>query len=543
MNKKTILIMMGISLMLSFSFMRCKDNDTSSLLDRNKLKIALKYADTNSLQLREVINHYSKNDYDSLKLRAAAYLIENMIGKGYYKLEKHTLNGKKVNFEVFDKTFLNIPGGIDSINALKKKYEDSTGCGEILYGNPQFVEDIKTITAQYLIENIDYAFLAWEKPWAKKLSFDEFKELILPYRFGSEPLQNWRKKMYRDGNWIYKETTDRLKMASYLNDSLHKIYKWYGNEKISYYPGFLTVDQLNVTQCGRCDDLNMLVAYWLRSIGVPTASEFTPYWGNSNMGGHSWISVLDTTSKFVPMNAIFNNPVRDSLPFGGAKIAKAYRCKYKLNEDFYATSQVKKSFYDITSEYLPVTDYTILLDTSYGNNLSIGVLNGFYWQPLSSEYIIRGDSITFKNLVKDVLYAPVVVLENGLTRTLDYPFFFRNTGEPVKLTEDVKNPSYAKIDISQCINNIHQKYCKVVFWDSDKQNWQEVGNLVFISDNPSGLRKKKLHKIIDFGSVPSKSVYRIIDIHNPISGNNFYRGNSYGRPFVYNKFQNSFISM
>lgn len=53
--------------------------------------------------------------------------------------------------------------------------------------------DIHVITADYLIRNIDQAFVVWKKrPWNKDLSFDDFCELILPYRIGDETLEDWR---------------------------------------------------------------------------------------------------------------------------------------------------------------------------------------------------------------------------------------------------------------------------------------------------------------------------------------------------------------
>lgn len=181
----------------------CKNYNTHQLTDHEKLKIAFQYADTNSKELKKVINFYSENPKDSLKLKAAYFLIENMIGKGYYKLTKYTTNGVQCDFDVFNPKF-DFINGIDSINKLKKKYEDSAKCGVIFYANPQFVEDIKTVSSEYLIENIEFAFKAWKMPWAKKLTFEQFKEFILPYRFGNEPLQNWRKEMFEKGSWIYQ---------------------------------------------------------------------------------------------------------------------------------------------------------------------------------------------------------------------------------------------------------------------------------------------------------------------------------------------------
>ena len=53
------------------------------------------------------------------------------------------------------------------------------------------VYDAKVIKAEFLIHHIDQAFEVFEKrSWNKYLPFDDFCELILPYRIGDEPWRN-----------------------------------------------------------------------------------------------------------------------------------------------------------------------------------------------------------------------------------------------------------------------------------------------------------------------------------------------------------------
>lgn len=49
--------------------------------------------------------------------------------------------------------------------------------------------DIKNMNADFLIDNIESAFNEWRNnPLLVNLSFDDFKEAILPYRTGNEHL-------------------------------------------------------------------------------------------------------------------------------------------------------------------------------------------------------------------------------------------------------------------------------------------------------------------------------------------------------------------
>lgn len=48
--------------------------------------------------------------------------------------------------------------------------------------HPQKQCDIETLSAEFLIDNIDRAFNAWEKSqWHDEVDFDRFKKYVLPY--------------------------------------------------------------------------------------------------------------------------------------------------------------------------------------------------------------------------------------------------------------------------------------------------------------------------------------------------------------------------
>lgn len=88
------------------------------------------------------------------------------------------------------------------------------------------IYDSKVITSEYLIENIDLAFQEWQKrPWNKSLSFDDFCDLILPYRIGNERLSDWR-SLYNAyyGNLLDSIYTgsDVLEACKCVNDELNR---------------------------------------------------------------------------------------------------------------------------------------------------------------------------------------------------------------------------------------------------------------------------------------------------------------------------------
>jgi hypothetical protein len=144
MKKITVLIIC----ILCFS---CSENYSPAI------EAVLKQAGDNRVELENVLKHYSKNPADSLKLRAAEFLILNMPGK-YSKYYDAPWNDVAT-------VLLRWTSSSD-----KQRVLDTYSLGE-----PTVHDDVKYITAGYLINNIDLAFEVWQKrPWGKHISFDVF---------------------------------------------------------------------------------------------------------------------------------------------------------------------------------------------------------------------------------------------------------------------------------------------------------------------------------------------------------------------------------
>lgn len=172
------------------------------------LEEVYKLAGSNKKELMRVIRHYSTDPVDSLRLKAAEFLILNMVGKysEYYEAPWQ------------DVATLNMRW---SSSSDKEKVLKTYKVGETIRR-----DDLIHVKADYLISNIDLAFRVWEdKPWGKHISFDTFCEEILPYRIGTEPLENWREKVlasFADVDNMLKEdsTLTAVEACSRVNDIL-----------------------------------------------------------------------------------------------------------------------------------------------------------------------------------------------------------------------------------------------------------------------------------------------------------------------------------
>ena len=103
------LLLLAIMLTLTTS---CKKKDSND----DRIKIALQTSGQNAFQLQNVIDHYKVNPSDSFKLRAAYFLIGNMLRKGWWKYSEVNGNGP------CSYNFFNRGMGVDSILYFKKKY-------------------------------------------------------------------------------------------------------------------------------------------------------------------------------------------------------------------------------------------------------------------------------------------------------------------------------------------------------------------------------------------------------------------------------------
>ena len=253
---------------------------------------AFSKADDNRSELLRVLRHYEESG-DSLKLRAAAFLIGNMADKGY-------LTGAAIDeYYAF----------IDSVYQIKQEeydipyiYETFRQQAQYLKKKPVLHWDVQNLSADYLIRNIDEAFAVWNRPWNQHLTFEEFCEWILPYRVGTEIPETWRT--------LYRERFEPLLM----NDSIQtakQACEAINNELIRLpihiatdvaLPIDLRAGTLLHMKFGLCNDYANLAVYAMRACGIPVGIETVPHWGDGNQG-HVFNVVYDNDQyfgKFLP---------------------------------------------------------------------------------------------------------------------------------------------------------------------------------------------------------------------------------------------------
>ncbi|MDR1170136.1 MAG: hypothetical protein LBK97_04800, partial [Prevotellaceae bacterium] len=253
-----------------------------------EIEDVLKQADDNRSELEKVLKHYGKKSADSLKLRAAEFLIANMPDK--YSVEY------EVPFENLMALCMRLDG-VESQRAVDEAY----GLME-----PVTKEDVKYITGDYLIRNIELAFKMWEEqPWGKDIPFDVFCEEILPYRVANEPLENWREKALAGFAVLNSSFKDQPGITAV--EACLQVNSQLPDFRLSPNIPDMNYSMLMTTTADMCDEMVALAIFTMRALGIPVSKDYTLKWTNSNVG-HSWNSVYAGNSGRLSFVETSNKP-------------------------------------------------------------------------------------------------------------------------------------------------------------------------------------------------------------------------------------------
>ena len=420
-----------ILILIIFSVISCNSPHYNK-----SLQSIFKKSGRNESELKEVLKKYSQYSKDSLKLRAAIFLIENMDGHSSYQSKSWSsfckyMQTKIIKHKVVDKTTPNY----DSIfSEYKSKLVDYN-----------VVPDYQTITSEYLINNIDSAFLAWKQPFACHLNFNEFCEYLLPYKFGNEKIEPWRtffSKQYipittnLDSQNIYLMTSNEV--CDKLKSSINVI-----SENYPYpIPDFPSSILAKIDR-GPCEELARLTTYAGRSIGLPIVIDYTPHWANRS-GKHTWNALINKSGKPLSFG------VKDTVKLGHhlegkrwERVSKIYRLTYAKQLQSLAcvcgTEEIPDVFTspfikDVSKDYFNGIDLKMNLSFSPKIQRKFAYLSTFdnkKWVPVSWSHI-KNKNVYFKGMNIKVVYLPTYLI-NGLMVPADYPILVLDSVKTILL--------------------------------------------------------------------------------------------------------------
>lgn len=364
---------------------------------------ALDKAGSNRGELEKVLDHYKD---DPEKLEATRWLISNM--PGHYNYEGAEIDsmeavlaglcGYKVNIVI--------------------PQEELTKWRTFSYASMKRYDHVRSISADYLINNIDAAFKQWKtRKWNKDLYFEDFCEYLLPYCIGDERLSDWR-KLYSDCYAARLDSVYDGDDAVAAADALFQLIfedGWKYNDQLStpHRGG----DMLLKHRIGFNRDFIDHLIYAMRACGIPGAVDLVLL-APDGYRSHQWAVVRDNvTGRFIPFGCDEMKPDRVNHPRDMRKKGKVYRSSYALQDEHRKRIDEIKSLplrivnpylKDVTDEYFEPNNITVPVKVGAKEHVYLGLMFLNEWRPIDhGEH--NGDSVTFTNIEPGVFYVPLSV--------------------------------------------------------------------------------------------------------------------------------------
>ncbi len=153
------------------------------------------------------------------------------------------------------------------------------------------VEDLQSLDAEFLLENIRLARDAWESaPWHDQVDLDLYRDTILPYACVNETRERWRPGLRKTASALIGDSRTITEAATRLNGTL------FPSVGVKYSTARKKPDQnpseSMETGLASCTGLTILLVDACRSVGIPARFTGTALWSDES-GNHSWAEIWD----------------------------------------------------------------------------------------------------------------------------------------------------------------------------------------------------------------------------------------------------------
>lgn len=158
-------------------------------------------------------------------------------------------------------------------------------------------EDSRLLSAEYLLENVEYAYRARNQfAWAREVPDELFLNDVLPYASIDERRDPWRREFFEKFSPLVKDCQTCGEVAQVLNRDMFKMIE------VSYHatkrprPNQGPMESIEAGYAS-CSGLSVLLIDACRAMGVPARFVGIPRWATKR-GNHSWVEIWDTEWKF-----------------------------------------------------------------------------------------------------------------------------------------------------------------------------------------------------------------------------------------------------
>jgi hypothetical protein len=490
----------------------CLFSNCNDLYSQNDLETTLKLAGSNRIELERVLSHYDK-DKDSLKYKAAKYLISNM--KNHYS--RHNVfftndNHLKALDLLVSSAVKQFKLGVGVAKQKQEVWEQNRLVKKQLYSLVKGIKtqsvphknfDVNNLKSDWLIKHIDIAFSVLDKSsLIDENDFDVFLETLLPYRYLVEQLtikEGYPFLLLKEIINI-NEIKDTRVVVETLKSFFERIDRLTAGINHKNDLGFF-----NILKWGKlsCNQQTVLATQIMNGLGIPTYVDFTPSWLNRD-NAHSWCVVQDSIGNFHPFSPWWqsiddsnSNEVYRKNYF--KRVSKVYRSSFRINEDspvnfkhddekvvpFFDTFHLK----DVTHEYHNTYSITISLEQYEKREHNLAYLSVFSprgWKPIGWGRINKKKhSVKFDNVPVGSVYLASLFLKNRI-KPVSSAFYINLKGEAIKIRANSKDrvsmKLFEKFPEKERLLDFRKQLIKGKFQGSNDSKFNTYENL-YVFDN------------------------------------------------------------
>ena len=157
--------------------------------------------------------------------------------------------------------------------------------------------DLQSLTADFLIEHVHYAYKARNSfSWVKNVPNELFLNYVLPYANLNEKRDAWRARFFKEFSLLVQQCKSLSEVGQMLNKRIFKQLGVIYSTKRSK-PDLSPYEAMQEKKA-TCTGLSILLVDACRAMGVPARIVGTPLWSDRS-GNHNWVEIWDGEWHFV----------------------------------------------------------------------------------------------------------------------------------------------------------------------------------------------------------------------------------------------------
>ena len=326
-----------------------------------------------------------------------------------------------------------------------------------------------------------YSGLFWEsgKDW------ETGKEIIVQNVYSGKDSQKW--KIIKKESNPYAQSL--YKIGSILSYGL-RVTEVMDQFEFVVFRGHMdpSLASLCKYRTGKCQDEASFTVALSRYLGIPTAVDFTPHWGN-RPSDHTWSVLMQPNGKSIPF--YMGRAPGDTVQFTNSYVKpKIFRRSFVLNrkivDDLSEEESVPETFsnphfVDVTDEYGETTDVMFKIPEGFCNHnvAYICVNEREDWIPVYYGNIKSG-KVTFKSMGRNILYT-VGIWEKDKIVPVGDPFIIQDDGSIRYLNSDYKRLQtmtlYRKYPFFGQFSEFNNRMSYGSFQGSNKEDFSDMTKL------------------------------------------------------------------